>query len=655
MTRYNLITNASFRSNYTGWTSLLGSETLALQSSGGFVGSTCLKVSALTTNGSGIVSNSMEIEPAKADYTASAYLRIAEGATAGSVKLKVVWYDASGSTVGTAASATLTVPADNEWYRIGTTIASTSIPNNTATAKITITPTTSSTITEVYVDAVMFEKATYLQEFYEDFNNVSSTIEDQIAASEPKDSTVLTANKQGLENTIVNNALRKLPAPYISGLKLNADININGLILNTIDENNVVWVCTDVKGWWTLPDPDVPDIGRGLDDGSYNVRGRWKARTITLDGSILPPHADYMPAARSKLIAALSDLVYLGGILYVDEGPIKCSKVYMVGQPEINVKNARGRIDFSIQLRAGDPIKYSWNPQATDGYYTSSLFSYAISGNITNVTIPATGTVRYTTSNSFTVGDYVTIADVNPSGYNTTAVAPVKITAATSTYFEITSAQTGSYVSSTGKAKLAYASTPLANDGNTSVPVIFTVTGPLAAGSVLTNTTNGNQMKFVKQMRPAGFAPTFGTATRSANVATLTSTSTTGHGLFAGDVVNITIVSDPGSFSATSVTIKSVTTNTISYDNTGSDVNATTINSSSAASLISSDVAIIDTYNQTVTYRGIADAGRSIFDANIDWIKLQPGSNVIQVQSADTGVATANTSVTVQYRSGWIG
>jgi hypothetical protein len=501
----------------------------------------------------------------------------------------------------------------------------------------------------------MFEKATYLQEFYEDFNNVPSTVDAQIQASEPEDTTALTANKQGLENTIVNNALRKLPAPYISGLKLNADININGLILNTIDENNVVWVCTDVKGWWTLPDPDVPDIGRGLDDGSYNVRGRWKARVITLEGSILPPHPDYVPAARSKLIAALSDLVYLGGILYVDEGPIKCSKVYMVGQPDMNVKNARGRIDFSVQLRAGDPVKYSWNPQATDGYYTSSLYTYAISGNITNVSSPSSGVVRYTTSNSFTVGDYVTISGVNPSNYNTTDTTPVRIIAATSTYFDITSAQTGTYVSSTGKAKLAYSSEVISNDGNTSVPTIFTVTGPLAANSVITNTTNGNQMKFVKQLRPAGYAPTFNTASRSANVATLTSTSSTGHGLFAGDVVDIVIVSDPGSFSASSVTIKSVTTNTISYTNNGADTNATTINSSSAATLVSADTAIIDTYNQTVTYRGIADAGRSIFDANIDWIKLQPGANTLQIQSYDAGVLTSATSVTVQYRSGWIG
>jgi hypothetical protein len=71
--------------------------------------------------------------------------------------------------------------------------------------------------------------------------------------------------------------------------------------------------------------------------------------------------------------------------------------------------------------------------------------------------------------------------------------------------------------------------------------------------------------------------------------------------------------------------------------------------------LVSADSAIIDTYNQTVTYRGIADAGRSILDANIDWLKLNPGANEIQIETGDTSVSTTATTVAVQYRSGWIG
>lgn len=463
---------------------------------------------------------------------------------------------------------------------------------------------------------------------------------------------------QDQKNTKVNNSLRRVPPPHLTGMQLNADININGLVLNTIDENNVVWVCTDIKGWWTLPDTDVPDIARGLDDGSYDVRGRWKARVITLEGSILPPHPDYIAAARSKLISALSPLVYLGGTLAVDEGPVKTSKVFMVGQPTMDVKNARGRIDFSIQLRAGDPVKYGWNYQATDGYYSATPFQFKVSSSITNVTIPVAGTRRYTTTNTFVAGDYVTISGITPSGYNTTSTSPVLITAVDSggTWFETPGIIAGSgYASqSSSSARLANSSTSITNSGNTYVPTVITLTGPMASGSYIKNLTNSTSIKLVKQLRPAGYSIDIGYVSRFSNVATLTTSSATGHGLFVGDTVNISI-SGYGSFNATPATITSVTTNTFTYASSGADLSATSV-SSSTATLLNADTAVIDTYNQTVKYRDIADAGRSILDANIDWLRLVPGANTIQVQTGDTSVSTtAPTKVVVQYRSGWIG
>ena len=443
-----------------------------------------------------------------------------------------------------------------------------------------------------------------------------------------------------------------MPQPYISGLKLNADIMINGLVLNTIDENNVVWVCTDIRNWWTLPEAEVPDIGRGLDDGSYNVRGRWRARTITLEGSILPPGPEYMPAARSKLISALSDLVYLGGILAVDEGPVKVSKVFMIGQPTMDVKNARGRIDFSVQLRAGDPVKYSWNYQATDGYFSATPFAYK-QATVTAATF-SSGTRRYTATNTFAVGDYVVVSGTSPTGWELTTATAVTAVDSGGAWFEVTATNPGVSYTSGGTARLAYSKTSIANEGNTVVPTIITITGPMSASSYIKNLTNGNSMKLVKQLRPANFSVPIGSVTRSANIATLTTTNSSGHGLFVGDVINIVISSDPGSFSVNGAVVTSVTTNTFTYASTGSDVAFTTV-TSSTATLVSADTAVIDTYNQTVTYRGIADAGRSILDANIDWLKLSPGVNVIQVETGTPSSSTTDTRVVVQYRSGWIG
>ena len=172
---------------------------------------------------------------------------------------------------------------------------------------------------------------------------------------------------QGYETSKVNKALTPLPRPWITGMKLKNDIQLGDLVLNAIDENGVIWVCTDIDGWWVHPDPAVPDIERGYGDGSYDVRGRWLARQITLSGSILTPDPSLAPAARNTLIAATS-LVYSNGWLKVDEEPTRAAKVRLSGRPSITSVNARGRIDFTIGLRAADPIKYEWNAADPDGY-----------------------------------------------------------------------------------------------------------------------------------------------------------------------------------------------------------------------------------------------------------------------------------------------
>jgi len=172
---------------------------------------------------------------------------------------------------------------------------------------------------------------------------------------------------QSAENKAVNIGLTKNPYPYVTGMELKADITLGDLTLNTVDENGVVWVCTDIEGWWVHPDPEFQDLPRGLGDGSYDVRGRYAARQIVLKGVFLTPDASYVQAARDKLVEA-TDLVYRGDYLKVNEGPMKYSFVRLSGKPEIQTVNARGRTEFSIGLRAADPIKYELLPAGPDFY-----------------------------------------------------------------------------------------------------------------------------------------------------------------------------------------------------------------------------------------------------------------------------------------------
>jgi hypothetical protein len=172
---------------------------------------------------------------------------------------------------------------------------------------------------------------------------------------------------QAQENFFVDRGLTPLPQPHLTGMKLRADIVLGDFVFNTIDEYGVTWVITDIEGWWSHPEPDMPDIPRGFGDGSYDVKGRYQARMITLTGSFLTPTPDLVEAARDRLIIA-TDLVYKGAWLKTGTDGKRASFVRLSGAPQIQTVTARGRTDFSIGLKAADPIKYSWNDQEPSGY-----------------------------------------------------------------------------------------------------------------------------------------------------------------------------------------------------------------------------------------------------------------------------------------------
>lgn len=194
---------------------------------------------------------------------------------------------------------------------------------------------------------------------------------------------------QSNENKIVNKALSKLPQPYLSGLKLRSDVKIGSLVLNTIDSDGVVWICTDVEGWWNLPDPEFPELVRGWGDGSYDAVGRYAARLVTLTGVFITQNPEQVEVARNKLINAIN-LVYKGDWLVVNETVPKASFVRLSGRPEIRNTVARGRTEFSVQLKAANPIKYEWIEGVGDNYRVLNISSGSSTtiNNIGNIKVP---------------------------------------------------------------------------------------------------------------------------------------------------------------------------------------------------------------------------------------------------------------------------
>jgi hypothetical protein len=212
-----------------------------------------------------------------------------------------------------------------------------------------------------------------LQEYYESPSTINPTVQDD-------------------ENRLVNRALTKSPTPYLSGLKLKADIKIGNLVLNTIDQDGVIWVCTDIVGWWNFSEPELPELIRGWGDGSYDAKGRWASRMLTLKGAFLTQDASQVPAAREKLIQA-TNLVYRGDWLVVNEEPAKASFVRLSGRPDIETVTPRGRTEFSVGLKAADPIKYEYLEENADGYRTevftpSSGTAIATLTNSGNIEVP---------------------------------------------------------------------------------------------------------------------------------------------------------------------------------------------------------------------------------------------------------------------------
>ncbi len=177
---------------------------------------------------------------------------------------------------------------------------------------------------------------------------------------------------QAQENHAMDRSLAPLPYPNLTGAKLQGDIVLGDFIFNTIDEYGVVWVITDIKGWWQPPSADMPEISRGYGDGSYDVQGRYNARELTLEGSILVPDPSMLEEARDRFIAAVN-LVYKGTWLKTGLGPRRASWVRLSGEVEIETTSPRGRADFSVGLRAADPIKYDWNDTEPDGYTIAEI------------------------------------------------------------------------------------------------------------------------------------------------------------------------------------------------------------------------------------------------------------------------------------------
>jgi len=403
----NLLTNGNFDTDTSGW-SVVGGSTLTRTTSSPTPqnGAGCLRVTKTATSGTGVVlTTAIALDTATTNpayptlyYVFSGYVQVADIGQATTINVYIRWYSDAGTTlIGSTVRNVNNLYAGRGWVSFNVTDP---MPTGATYAKVEVSelgdPTTGSNPISgeyFYVDNLSFYEL--------DQDTKTSIIHKSIAAVP-----LSVSNLQ------------------LTGPKLKSDITLGSLVLNTLDAFSTVWVCTDIQGWWGTSDLELPDIPRGLDDGSYEAYGRWTTRTLQLLGSIVPPNADNLDRTRGELTRQIN-LITQGAWLIVDEVPFgdtnypkgvsKASWVHLSAKPTMNVKNARGRLDFDIPLRANDPIKYHWNWDDPLGYSAidASVSPIAYS---TSLTIAASGNKTVTNIGNYRVGGKFTLTGAASAG-----------------------------------------------------------------------------------------------------------------------------------------------------------------------------------------------------------------------------------------------
>jgi hypothetical protein len=305
---------------------------------------------------------------------------------------------------------------------------------------------------------------------------------------------------QEIKNKLVNRAFSKLPQPKITGLKLKADVSLGGMTLNTIDSSGVVWVCTDIEGWWGQPEVEFPEFNRGWGDGSYDARGRWTARDMVLKGSFFTQDPSQVAEARNKLITSTS-LVYLGDWLVVRE----TKSIYVTDISEdnntITVPSHGLTVNSLITYQSvGVPIG-GLIPEKN--YYvktvpTANTFTLSLSQG--GLTVDITPVFEQGVTHSFAVSEgktsYVRLSgkpDIETVDARGRTDFSIGLRAADPIKYEIVgnNFEAGRTVTVSGSATIV-------NTGNTRVPVYIRVSGAATATAQITNTTTSQTIGFAK-------------------------------------------------------------------------------------------------------------------------------------------------------------
>lgn len=151
-----------------------------------------------------------------------------------------------------------------------------------------------------------------------------------------------------------------LPLGYsLARPTLLGDVHLGTMVFNTVDEDGTVWTMSELDGWWTTPSAIIPTALRAPnEDGDYDSDGRYDARVLKFEGTFLPASPALTTVARTKLVSAINAVRRVQRLTLFDTEPTYLD-VRLSGQPQIDTYRSTGITNFSVGLRAADPVKKS--------------------------------------------------------------------------------------------------------------------------------------------------------------------------------------------------------------------------------------------------------------------------------------------------------
>jgi len=617
----NLILNPSFTKGVTNWT--LTNCTSASTTTDYLFNNIAREITASSTTTAPTVVSSIVTITASTTYTASIYVKLGSAQASTSFSFSLLTYQSDGTTlVDTFTSDTKQLTSSSGWYRFTVTGTSSA---GAVKAKISLTTTAIVSGRKFAIDGAQLVTG---------YNAVGF---DYIEIVD-----------QGQENKIINKALSKVPFPHLTGVELNADIKLGDFTFNTIDANNVAYIITGITGLYGQPDTEYSDISRGFyADGNYDVRGRYQARQISITGSILVQDKTAVASAKEKLVRA-TELVKRGTWLkvYPPNATPQAVWVRLSGALQISVVSARGRMDFSIGLRAPDPLIYEWNEDREDGYYVANVAASNYEGTqIGEVSVTNNG--NYRASAIYEVRGPITGSTATLFNYSNAQLARIIEPIRGERYYLITKKSLKNY-----EATLKFAtphdlipgdsitvsipiSTSIANvqfTASTDV-VVFTVAstagysiGDSVTISSLPATNSINAYNGTWTIASVPNATAF-TITDTAGATNIVDTATGGN----GTAYNITNSRFDGEQVISSVPDgKSISFST-TYRETYSLRNLLGADVANSLCVVykDADYLEIDSKDQNVALNGDGNQYRGKLDALSDWIHLEPGVNKI--------------------------